>query len=173
VQAADAPNPPPAFGLDEVKMVYLVQLGNFVDWPAATFASPQAPIVLGVIAPDPFDGRLDTLAAGRKVQGRPLEVRLLRDPGDLGGCHLVFVPRDIEPRWLRPIRELSNRPVLLVGETAGFAARTGIVGFYLEGQSLRLELNPEAAKLAGLGLSSRLLQLARTASDPEPRKAAP
>ena len=154
-------------------MVYLTQLGNFVDWPAATFASPQAPIVVGVINPDPFDGRLDALASGRTVQGRPLQVRHLREPVDLGGCHIVFVPRNIEPRWLRALRELSNRPVLLVGETAGFAARTGIVGFYLDGQSLRLEVNPEAAKLAGLRLSSRLLQLARNATDPEAGKAAP
>jgi len=148
-------------------MVYLLQLGNFVDWPASAFESAQAPVVLGIIGPDPFDGRLDALAASRRVQGRPLQIRHLREPGDLDRCHIVFVPREVEPRWFPSLRELSIRPVLLVGETADFAAQTGAVGFYLDGQSLRLELNPEAAKVAGLRISSRLLQLARTAGATE------
>lgn len=63
--------------------------------------------------------------------------------------------------------------MLLVGETAGFADHTGTVDFYLDGQTLRLELNPETAKLAGLRISSRLLQLARTAGATERGKATP
>ena len=157
-----------AFQQDEVKMMYLLQLAAFVDWPAPPAPTADQPLVIGIIDPDPFDGGLEKLAEGRTRAGRTLQIRHIREVEDLAGCLIVFVPRDTGPRWMRPLRALSHSAVLTVGETPGFAAESGVVGFFLDGDRLRLEINPEAAERAGLRLSSRLLRIARLVHAAEP-----
>ena len=157
-----------AFQQDEVKMVYLLQLAAFVDWPAPPEPIANRPLIIGIIDPDPFDGGLEKLLENRTRAARTLQIRHIHEVEDLVGCAIVFVPRDAGPRWLRPLRALSHSAVLTVGETPGFAAESGVVGFFLDGDRLRLEINPEAAERAGLRLSSRLLRIARLVHATEP-----
>jgi len=55
---------------------------------------------------------------------------------------------------------LKNLPVLTISETAGFAKRGGMINFTLQDSKVRFEANVDAAKQAGLNISSRLLSLA-------------
>jgi hypothetical protein len=50
--------------------------------------------------------------------------------------------------------------VLTVGESDGFAALGGVIGFKLEGGRVRLEVNVGAAEQSKLRISSKLLSLA-------------
>ena len=50
---------------------------------------------------------------------------------------------------------------LVVGELEGFVRRGGMISFVVEGDRVRLAVNPSRAEAAGLRLSSRLLSLAR------------
>ena len=50
--------------------------------------------------------------------------------------------------------------MLTVGETDGFARQGGTIGFTMEGDRVRFEINTRAAQRAGLEISSRLLRLA-------------
>jgi hypothetical protein len=54
---------------------------------------------------------------------------------------------------------------LLVGDSERFANRGGAIGFQIEDKKVHFEINPEAAKRAGLELSSQLLKLARIVKD--------
>jgi hypothetical protein len=59
------------------------------------------------------------------------------------------------------IQALKNAPALTVAETAGFAKRGGIINFILQDSKVGFEANVDAARQAGLNISSRLLSLAR------------
>jgi hypothetical protein len=67
---------------------------------------------------------------------------------------------------------LKDASVLTVGETEGFAARGGIINFYIEGNRVRFEINPDAAHRSGLKISSQLLQLGKLVGR-DPRKETP
>ena len=71
------------------------------------------------------------------------------------GCQLSLL--DCEDELLAVARSAS---ALAVGESDGFATRGGVINFFTEDRKLRFEINPEAARSAGLKISSRLLRLA-------------
>jgi hypothetical protein len=51
--------------------------------------------------------------------------------------------------------------VLTVSDAPRFAARGGMIEFVREGEHVRFTVNVDAAKRAGLSISSRLLRVAR------------
>ena len=57
--------------------------------------------------------------------------------------------------------------MLTVGEADHFARRGGMIGFFLEDNRVRLEVNRGAAERAGLRLSSKLLAVARLVKSAE------
>jgi hypothetical protein len=59
------------------------------------------------------------------------------------------------------IEQLDNAPVLLAGETPGFAERGGAVNFFLSGGTVRFEINADAVKQRGMSVDAKLLNLAR------------
>ena len=55
--------------------------------------------------------------------------------------------------------------LLSIGESEGFAAAGGVVGFVREGTQLRFDINRDAAARAQLRLSAELLKVARGVID--------
>ncbi|NJN05898.1 MAG: YfiR family protein [Rhodobacteraceae bacterium] len=66
---------------------------------------------------------------------------------------------------------LKGRPILTVGDFHPFAARGGMIGLVQRDSRLAFEVNVDAAKDAGLTLSSRLLQLATLVPTTPPKPA--
>src|SRR5512134_3234752 len=58
----------------QVKAVYLYNFGQFVEWPADSFATPSTPFVIGIVGKDPFEGMLDNVVRGESLGTRPIAV---------------------------------------------------------------------------------------------------
>ena len=145
-----------------VKLAYLCNLGRYVDWPADVSPVNSETLVIGILGRDPFHGTLDELVVGRKIQGRKIEVRHFASLDDYRPCHILFIPRTVPAEeWKAAIEKLHGKPVILVGETPGFAAEGGCVNFYRDGENVRLEINPDALHNHYLKASSKLLSLAK------------
>ena len=147
----------------ELKAAFLYNFATYADWPADAFPDPRAPFRVGVCGKDPFGPLLEEAFLGKTVGGRPIVVKRSPEVADLGSCQLVFVPAS--ERTSRALLALEGTRALTVGEREGFAQEGGCVNFYLEGKRVRFEINPEAAKRAGLKISSKLLRLARIVKD--------
>lgn len=147
----------------DVKAAYLFKFTKFVEWPAACFPNAQAPFVIGIVGNDPFDGKLDRLTAGNTTGDRQLEVRHLSasDAAGLRGCQMIFVSASEERRLSNILAAVQGRPVLVVGETQGFATAGGMLGFALREQRVGIEVNSAAARQARLKISSQLLNIAK------------
>ena len=65
---------------------------------------------------------------------------------------------------LTPDSKVECTPTLTVGESNDFIEQGGLVRFYVDGGTVRFEINRESADRSGLRISSRLLQLARIVS---------
>jgi YfiR/HmsC-like len=68
----------------------------------------------------------------------------------------------LERRRASILASVKGEPVLTVGETPHFAEDGGMIGFCLEGNKIRFEVNAGAASAAKLKMSARLLTLAKT-----------
>jgi hypothetical protein len=158
--AATAPAQRSTIDEREVKAVFLFNFAQFVDWPASAFPTPSAPIVIGILGNDPFGSVLDQVVEGELIKGRPLAIGRFRRVEDITACHVLFISPSEAATYERIIAALRARPILTVGETEGFTSR-GMVRFLTQRNRVRLEVNIEAVKTAGLTVSSNLLRAAR------------
>ena len=147
-----------------IKAGFIFNFAKFVDWPPTTFAQPDSPIVIGILGTDPFGAIIDQIVQEKKIGGRGFVVRRLKwgtDLKDLKECKILFVGASERVHIDELVQIVKGLPILTVGETPGFAERGGVIRLVLEDNKVRFEVNVEAARQAGLTISSRLLTLAR------------
>jgi hypothetical protein len=146
----------------EVKAAFLFHFAQFVEWPPESFKDAGTPLMYCTIGEDPFHGALDASLSGKTIGARPFQVRHVKQTSEIQGCHVLFIGEK-EKKLLPAVLELLKRnPVLLVGESERFVQDGGTIGFSLEENKIRFEINLEAAEKAKLKISSRLLTLAKT-----------
>ena len=144
----------------QVKAVYLYKFTEFTDWPANTFASADAPLVIGIVGEDPFGSILDDLTKGEIVRGHPLVVKRLQPRDDLRSCQVLFIAHYDKEAMPALFQKLKDSPVLTVGDATGFADQGGMINFVIDEEKVKLEINQSAAEEAGLQISAKLLKLA-------------
>jgi hypothetical protein len=153
----------------EIKATFLFNFAQFVEWPAASFADAQAPLVIGVLGNDPFDDVLDAVVRGEVIKNRPLMVTRFRRLEDVAACHILFVSSSEEPRYAHIAAALQGRAILTVGDSDGFARSGGMVRFITEKNHVRLRINLAVARAVGLTISSQLLRAAELVGPGEAR----
>lgn len=159
--AALAAPAPPAGRAPEyaVKAAYLYNFTHFVEWPGHVFATAEAPMVIGVLGEDPFGPVLDQAITNKSAQGRSLEVRRLKQPAEMEGCHILFVCAS-EARRLPEVLEAAHRKnILTVSDLDRFAELGGVISLFTENNKVRFRINLSAAERAGTRISSQLLRL--------------
>jgi len=148
----------------QIKAVFLYNFVQFVEWPPAAFPGPNSPFVIGVLGSDPFGDFLDELVRNEKVNGRPLVVERYRSVDEIDNCHVLFVSGSESARAAQIAADLKGRGILTVCDRDEFARRGAIVRFVTERDRVRLRVNLEGAKAAGLTISSKLLRSAEIVS---------
>ena len=151
-----------AAGIEEyqVKAAFLFNFAKFVEWPAQAFQSPDSPIEICVLGPNPFGSLLDKAVEGKVVGNRKFVVRDIRDAQQANECHMVFVSAAGGTLSQARLGEIKKCCVLTVGEAEDFIAGGGMINLRLESARVRVEINPDAAERARLRISSKLLSLA-------------
>jgi hypothetical protein len=107
---------------------------------------------------------LEDVVRGRRVDGRPIQVRLLSSEEEVkaarGTFHILFVAAGEERAFAAWSASLPRHGVLTVGESNAFAVLGGIVNFVLVENKVRFEINRPVAEAAGLKLRAQLQKLA-------------
>lgn len=132
----------------DLKAAFLCNFVQFVKW------SGGASSTVGILGDDPFEGKLQKALRGK------LGIKRSRRPEDLKTCQIVFVSKSERGNVGAILSSLEGTNVLTVGDMDGFAKQGGVIGFTMDGDKVRFEINEGAARRAGLELSSRLLKLA-------------
>jgi len=143
-----------------IKLAFIYNFSKFVEWPASSYRSADAPLSICIVGSDPFSPKLEDELRRRKVGGRSVAIRKLKRGEPIGACQIVFVPLTANDDAARIVKELKGTSTLTVGEAEGFALQGGMINFSVQENRLHLEVNPLAADRAGLKVSSRLLNIA-------------
>ena len=155
----------------KIQAAFLLNFARYVEWPAAALGTPEAPVCIGVLGDDPFGVFLDETVRGETIRGHGVVVRRERSAESLRDCHIVFISTSEQAVEAKLLAAFAGKPVLTVGDNAGFAQRGGVVHFYSENDRVRFEISRGAYERAGLKVSPQLLRLARLISadlDPPP-----
>ncbi len=156
----------------EVKAAFLHRVATFVEWPDVAFSNKTNPFVIGVLGVNPFGSALERTLGKANVQGRPISVVLLPNLAALSNsnCQLVFISASEKSRLSEIRATLRSRPILTVGDTAGFEDAGVIVNLLVGDEDLRLHIDLGAANTAGLKIDSQLLGVAASVKRPDKRK---
>lgn len=144
----------------ELMAAYVYNFARFIEWPAALFPSDKTPLVLCTPDTEALDGHL-LRVHGRVAQGRRIVVRLVEPEDNLTGCHLLFLPRELAAPNATLLATAAGKPLLTVGNAPGFLEEGGMVGLFVQADRVHFDIDRDAARAAGLRVSSRLLALAR------------
>jgi len=148
-----------------IKAAFLFNFAHYVEWPPEAFKDANSPLTYCTIGDDPFDGVLDESLNAKSVGTHPLRVQHLRPPENFQGCQIVFIGANEKKRTTAILETLKQSPVLVVGESNHFIQQGGTVGFLSEENTVRFEVNLDAAQRARLNISATLLSVAKTVID--------
>ncbi len=144
-----------------VKAAFLFHFAQLVDWPPEALGDEKNPLTLCTVGKDPFHGDLEATVEGKSIGTHALRVRHFKEAREIQGCQVLFVSGSERSDVPVLIAGLKNDAVLTVGETNDFVKQGGMIGFSVESNKVRFEINMEAAERAKLKISSRLLLLAK------------
>jgi len=147
----------------EVKAALLYNFTQFVEWPPESFATPDTPLVIGILGHDPFGRALDELVEHETVAGHRIAVVRFREAEEAASSHLLYISASERGEIGAIMKRLQGRPILTVAEFDPFLERGGVVQLHRGANNkVRLRVNLAAAKEASLTLSAKLLRVAET-----------
>ncbi len=152
----------PAYTEYQVKALCLLNFAKYVDWPSETFAATNSPITVGVIGENKFGNDLKDAMAGRCIDGRKITVMPIASEEDWHKCQILFISASEKRRQAEIVKRLKSWPVLTVGESDQSTPDGVVINFMKKDDKVRFEVDLNAAREAGLGISSKLLSLADT-----------
>jgi YfiR/HmsC-like len=143
----------------KVKAAFIYNFAKFVEWPPQKLGGDSAPLVIGVLGPNPFGDELENALKGRQINGRGIVVRQFDDVEAAKAAHLLFVSVNDETKLRRALKEYG---VLTIGQSESFTRNGGIITFTFEHDKLGFDINVGAAEQAGLKISAQLQKLAKS-----------
>jgi YfiR/HmsC-like len=136
--------------------LYIYKFCSFVTFPPDR---QTGDFVIGVLNAPDIAAQLERTVNGKMLGLQAIRVRSVSDTGDLGGCHIVFVPDNMSKK-LPKVQELAHsKAMLIVSKGAGMAREGAHINIMTNGDK-KFEINRTAAETVGLKLSADLLKLA-------------
>lgn len=152
-----------AGSLDEnqLKAAYLYNFARYVEWPKDAHASSDSALEIGVVGSTAVSDLLKKTVKGKTIGDRNLKVVRFDSAVDAKTSHILFVAGDRSADELKAaIKGLAGTHVFVVADADGFAKDGGIANFIISDSRVKFAINENAAKKAGLKVSSKLLRLA-------------
>ena len=151
----------PVFAQSEagVKTAFLYNFAKFTEWPASAFAGDSAPITVGFVGADSLADTFEKNVTGKNANGRDFAVKKLSGAAGVESCQIVFVGDASQAAAV--VAATKGKPVLLVGDSGGFAAAGGMITFVVTDGKVSFDLDLGAINAGGLKLDAKLRQVAR------------
>lgn len=142
-----------------VKAAYLTKFGIYVEWPGATFSSPDSPINLCIAGEDPFGPVLDKAASNQHIGDRAIAIRRLKTVTRESGCQILYIGSADTAYVEKAIEAIRGSAVLTVTDVDSVMT-TGVINFVIKDNRVRFNVDETAATQNDLTLSAKLLSLA-------------
>ncbi|MBF0572328.1 MAG: YfiR family protein [Desulfamplus sp.] len=143
----------------QIKAAYIYNFTKFIHWPDNAFRDQTAPLVVGVLGENDFDGALIPLSS-KTVNSRAIQIKFFRTLEDVQECHILYISNSDTVETDSILKELKFRPIVTIGDGEQFAFRGGVIQFVMIRSRLRFILNLANAKINQIQIDAQLLSLA-------------
>ena len=142
----------------QVKAVFVFNFSHFVEWPASAYTAPTEPFVIGVLGSDALAAQLNEAVRGERIDAHPLLVRQFRSVEEIVPCRILFIGQSEGAQLDRILAAVDGHPTLTVSDLDGSSQRGVMIQFFNANNRVRLRINVDSVRAAGLTISSNLLR---------------
>ena len=139
-----------------LKAAYVFNFTKLVQWPLST-SNPFINLCLPAI--DSYLSAFQSLEKKPTPYGR-IRLIALNQNDNIQDCHILFLPKNKSDQTWSPLENLPLNGTLIICEESISSGKNWIIGFFVENNKLRFNINLRAAQSANLKISSTLLILA-------------
>lgn len=166
VRAYAAP-PETSATIEDIKVAFLRNVTDFVKWPGEKEETAKnQPFVIAILGKTPIKDAMDKVFDQLTIKRRQVDILEIPEDGEVPSCHLLFLSRSVKPRLSKIIDDLKGKPVLIVGDTEGYAQKGVHLNFYIIRKSLKFEMNETAVRATQMVVSYHLFKNAGRIIDP-------
>jgi hypothetical protein len=144
----------------QIKAAFIYHFAMFVDWPTQVFADASSPMVVGVLGKNVFGDNLEQAINGKIIQGHPLQFKEFNSMDQATNCQVLFISTSEKSHLSSILAHINGTSILTVSEMDNFTRDGGMINLVVVEDKVRFQINNDAAKKAGLTISSKLLSLA-------------
>jgi hypothetical protein len=140
-----------------IKAAFIYNFARFIEWPGRSGAGP---VRIGILGHGELASPLEEVIRGKTANGRSIEVTHIGAATDMDCCEILVIEHSESKHVAEIVQSLAGKPVLTVCD-GGNCVRDGVmVVFQIVEESVRFQINQQAAEHAGLKISSQLLKVA-------------
>lgn len=149
-----------------LKAKFIYNFTRFIEWPKTEFLSiKKSGLNLCLIGKDPFGVILEHTAEHLSNMGKQFNIKRSISLADTPECSILFISKSEALRLNQIISRVKGKPILLIGDTPGYADGGVGINFFSDGKQIRFEINKKVIERSGLRISSELLDLAKIIDD--------
>jgi len=137
---------------DQLRALFVQRLVKYVNWPEGSGPKPGQPVIVAATnlkSLQPYFGKVGA-ASGFKLVQWPAEK-----------YHVLVLTGASEREIAAILKRTAGHPVLTIGQNPVNLRLGVVVNFNMVNGKLKLQINPQAARKAGLSISSKLLRIAQ------------
>lgn len=150
-------------GESQVKAAFVYNFARFVEWPAA---AASGPVRIGILGRGDLGAPLEEVVRGKSANGRLIEVTRIGAAMQPDCCEILLIERSEMKHLKEIVASLSGKPVLTVCDGGSCFRDGAMIAFQVADESVRFQINQEAAEHGGLHISSQLLKVAISKGGP-------
>lgn len=145
----------------KVKAAYINNFTRFVYWKNQQQSGTKNQIVIGVLGSDNIGEILEDFSKKKNDDQSIIVKKFKKRVSEISDCNLLFIAQSEQQQLSQILKQVEGANVLTVSDIPGFAKRGGMIGFFIEQNRVRIEINIKATNKAGLKISAKLLEVAR------------
>lgn len=144
-------------GIPKAQSLFIYNFTRLIEWPASY---KTGDFIVGVYGGGAVVDAIKATLSGKKVGAQNVQISQYGAIGDIGKCHILFVPFSKGKEIEAIVTKLGNQSTLVITERNGMLDLGSMINFIVEGNALKFELNTSAAASKGLSVSTGLTKMA-------------
>jgi hypothetical protein len=145
--------------IPKAQSLFIYNFTRLIEWPQA---AKTGDFVVGVFGNAPIAQEIGATLTGKKIGAQNVKIINYGSAGEIGQCHILVLPFGKSNEIGGVLSKIGNQGTLIVSEKKGMIENGAIINFIIDGNSLKFELNKEAASKRGLIISTALEKMAVT-----------
>lgn len=144
-----------------LKAGYIEKFTHFIEWSELTGITNAADVFsIAVIGENKYDNALEKIFNKVKVKNRRVDIRYISSINEINNCMVLIISESKSEKLMEILSYTSRKPILTIGETAGWGKRGVMINMLIYKNYIRYEINLSALNKSGLKVNGLLLSSA-------------